>query len=74
MSANDISQDLRPDQRLTETASILAKAVSRHRREVKANQRFTSSDSTQTALAIFPKTSLSVPVPAGEDREIGDDA
>ncbi len=74
MSASTFSQDLSAETRLAEIGAILARAVARRRREVKSIQRVMSANSAQTTLAIFSETSLSVPIPAGERREIGDDA
>lgn len=74
MSANAYSQDRSPDLRLAETASILAKVLSQRRREVNSFQRVTSPQSTVSGLAIFSETSVSVPVPVGEEPEIGDES
>lgn len=69
------SQELTSEQRLRAIASILAKAPARRVLEVKSRQRITSSNAADSCLAVFPETSVGVPVPASKrGAEVGDES
>ncbi len=67
------SQDLDASQRRRQIATILAKAIQPLRELVVNSLHPKSPNPANCALAISPESSLSVSVPAGEERESNGD-